>query len=393
MTLMDLSNPPDRASHYFPLVDVLRGLAALAVLVFHVIEVGGWASFPTSGPLLLFRYGGFGVSAFLVISGFVVTLAATQAWQTDPRQFHREFAYRRCARIVPLYLLTGVAHIFLVNPAFLQLPWDQLFFQISTHLLFIHNLFPSTHGSIDGPNWSIALEMQFYLLIAMLIPWLVRVQPLKVLLLIPLAWAFKFIVINLVTPGQDDQGLLFFYSTQLPGMLDLFAVGIAMALCVCRVDLPYRKWFRPSWKNAARWAAFSSLATMAALAFFRSEPSYWTSAPLLIFFYTFLALVFGGLLATAITVPGLPTAFSRPWRYLGQISYGIYLWHMLVIVALVHAGTSGGMALLLQTLAGSVILASLSWHWLERPIISRAKAGSLHRSSQSRDDKQLRTAD
>jgi len=59
----------------FPAVDVLRGIAALLVLGYHVVEIGKWASFPVTGPALLVRVGWIGVDMFFVISGFVIGLS------------------------------------------------------------------------------------------------------------------------------------------------------------------------------------------------------------------------------------------------------------------------------------------------------------------------------
>lgn len=56
--------------YYFPLIDVLRGFAAITVLVYHVIEHFHWTAFPTEGLLSWFRIGWMGVDLFFVISGF-----------------------------------------------------------------------------------------------------------------------------------------------------------------------------------------------------------------------------------------------------------------------------------------------------------------------------------
>lgn len=156
---------PPLPSQHFPAVDSLRAVAALAVLVFHVIAIGDWKSFPTTGPLTIFSLGGFWVSLFLVISGFVVTLAAQTMWRADPTNFHANFARRRLARIIPLYLITSVAALLLINQELVSRPFAELLGHIVAHLLFIHNWFPATHGSINGVNWSIALEMQFYVVL------------------------------------------------------------------------------------------------------------------------------------------------------------------------------------------------------------------------------------
>jgi len=92
----------------FPLIDVLRGIAALLVLIYHVIEISGWQSFPISGPALLFRIGWIGVDLFFVISGFVIGRAAIIGISTQPSSRKKPFFERRLRRIVPLYLLSGM---------------------------------------------------------------------------------------------------------------------------------------------------------------------------------------------------------------------------------------------------------------------------------------------
>ena len=67
-----------------------------------------------------------------------------------------------------------LAFLFLVQPQLLLMGWQTLALHLGSHALFLHNLLADTHGSINGPNWSVALEMQFYLLMLLAGPWLVR---------------------------------------------------------------------------------------------------------------------------------------------------------------------------------------------------------------------------
>jgi len=75
----------------FPLVDALRGIAALLVLIYHVIEISGWQSFPSTGPALLFRIGWIGVDLFFVISGLVIGRAAIIGISTQPSSWKSLF--------------------------------------------------------------------------------------------------------------------------------------------------------------------------------------------------------------------------------------------------------------------------------------------------------------
>ena len=56
--------------NYFPSIDILRGFAALSVVVYHVIEHFKWIDFPTQGPLVWFRIGWMGVDLFFCYIGF-----------------------------------------------------------------------------------------------------------------------------------------------------------------------------------------------------------------------------------------------------------------------------------------------------------------------------------
>ena len=142
-------NPGDVPRRFYPGIEILRGFAALMVLVYHVIAHGQWAAFPEQGPLLLFRMGWLGVDLFLVISGFVITLAVIGgvARSGDLAGFRRDFAARRWRRIAPLYFLTMLAFLFMVEPGLLLQGWQTLAWHLGTHALFVHNMTVATHGA------------------------------------------------------------------------------------------------------------------------------------------------------------------------------------------------------------------------------------------------------
>lgn len=156
----------------FPYIDILRGFAAITVLIYHVIEHFNWHAFPSSGPMFWFRIGWVGVDLFFVISGFVITLSAIRLYKKMPDFYHGIFIKRRLLRIAPLYYLTLFCFIVFVSPTLL---WVDFYENLGLHLFFIHNLSPEFQGAINGVNWSIAVEMQFYLIMLLLGPYLLRI--------------------------------------------------------------------------------------------------------------------------------------------------------------------------------------------------------------------------
>jgi peptidoglycan/LPS O-acetylase OafA/YrhL len=279
---------------------------------------------------------------------------------------------RRLARIVPLYILTGAAFLVFVRPPLLQLAWEKVFVQIGSHLLFLHNLHPWLHSAINGPNWSVAAEMQFYVLAILAVPLLSRVD-LRWLLVggLVVAWGFRALA-YWVTRDLGNPSITFVYATQVPSMIDAFAIGI----CIARLHLDgtIRRW-------AAHGRAHLLLGTAGAFAVamyvvwtsYWAQTDYWDNAWMVVFWRSALALSFGALVLLAAQLPELTRyGLLRPLNYLGEISYGIYLWHLPVILSLKRnalAATAEDM--LWMTLAGVLALSMLSWHLFERPLIRR----------------------
>ena len=359
---------------YFPNVNFLRAAAALLVLVYHVVELGPWPAFPMNGALLLFRVGWVGVDLFFVISGFVIGLSAIRLYRDGDGRYRQTFMRRRLARIVPLYIVTCIAFLVLVRPPFLQLSWERVAVQIGSHLFFLHNLHPWLHGAINGPNWSVAAEMQFYVLVILAVPLLSRLDWRWLMGTgVLIAWSSR----ALAFWGTRDLGnpsATFVYATQVPAMLDEFAIGI----CIARfhVDGMVARW-------TARLSALPLLVTacvfVVALYFvwdrYWASADYWASGAMVVFWRTGLALTFGALVLLAALLPDLTRLLPlRPLNYLGEISYGIYLWHLPVLLTLRNHGVAATPAILLVlTLAAVIALSAVTWRFVEQPIIRRLR--------------------
>lgn len=153
-------------------IDALRGLAALGVVIYHV--VGSNPRFDMKNPvarvievatLNTFSYGYVGVFLFFVISGFCIHLqrAKAQASNAATEVDFKAFWKRRLWRLYPPYLIALVLYLLPIVLArkFESTPF--FFWDVISHLLMLHNLDTSTVYSINGVFWTLAIEEQLYL--------------------------------------------------------------------------------------------------------------------------------------------------------------------------------------------------------------------------------------
>lgn len=364
-------------SDFYPGVDILRGVAALSVVVYHQIDRFGWTSFPSSNPFALWcRAGWIGMNLFFVISGLVITRSALGLWERRRDVYVREFLARRFARIVPLYYLTGLLFVVFVAPSMVEQP--NFWTHVATHLTFVQTFSSRTIHSIDPPNWSLAVEMQFYLLVLVLVPFLGRARPWQVLAgAIGVRWIYRGALIVLdrrgIVPVAD--GMSWFAASQLPGMLDYFGCGIALAMVFhgdrngrIRAFLHQTRWL---------WPIATAAGVFVALELQRPENALGDSGKMAVIARAILA-------ATCLAAVVAACAVDDPWflrltkplRYLGTISYGIYLWHWLPMAMFTPVFPGEPARAFAWTLASTLLLASLSWHFFEQPIAARLRRAS-----------------
>ena len=347
-------------------VNLLRAVAALAVVVYHVIEHGRWEEVPRDGALGYLRLGWLGVDLFFVISGFVIAYSALILYRQGREAFPREYWRRRLSRILPLYFLTLFSWVALVWGASAHWTAPDWAWQLFTHVAFIHNFFAGTHGMIDGPNWSLAVEMQFYLLVALLIGWIDRTPGWRIWLYgvaISLAWRACMFALY-----AGDVPLLFVKTTQLPGTLDEFGAGIFLAKWVLdgRPRLPL---------NGLAMALAAALAGYAAMALYWPNAEYWSFASMVIAWRSALSVFLFFLVGAAVALPQVVGhRWLRPLHYLGEISYGIYLWHLFAVYFVVLMLGWRGPAALAYVLVLTLAAAALSWRYFEKPIMDAARA-------------------
>ena len=350
---------------FVPAFDGLRGVAILAVVLYHceprlrgtfleAIIVWGWS----------------GVSLFFVLSGFLITGIILDDGATSG--FYANFYARRCLRIWPVYWLLLFLFYFFFPLIFSGYRWmlhDVAAAPWLFLLLFVQNLWPiSLPGSI-GPTWSLAIEQQFYLFwtpIARSVPrrWLLLASAVM-LAISPLV---RFFCGVRLTPTHTI--------THLDGL----AVGSMLAIALRMLD-----WSPAVWK----WIARAALGVGAAgVVLMLHRGSAWTD--------TLLAIGFGGMLLAALIGQSTPrpTLYCRaltlrPLLFVGKISYGLYVIHILVFSELggyvdkhlERFGIPGNLAIVAIRLAASIGFAALMWYCFEKPILGLKRYFNFRSSS------------
>ncbi|MBL8186712.1 MAG: acyltransferase [Acidobacteria bacterium] len=154
-------------------VDILRGVASLIVVLYHLYDGGIFFRPPyNERPLTKFAlmlpvsYGFVGVYLFFVISGFCIHLRAAKAKSVGREDFQVGFIpfwKKRIRRLYPAYL-ASIALYLLVLGFQGKLLWSWFFaWDLGSHLLMIHNFDPRTLYGISVVFWTLAIEEQLYL--------------------------------------------------------------------------------------------------------------------------------------------------------------------------------------------------------------------------------------
>jgi peptidoglycan/LPS O-acetylase OafA/YrhL len=368
-----------RGHFYLPTLDVLRFFSFVAVFVFHFAFLEGWTEFNADGILptlrsAFFNSGRFGVDLFFALSAYLITellmreREASVARSIDVRSFY----IRRILRIWPLYF-TVVGGIFAATEAsralnlFHAIPLVEpvAFVSAATFVLnFTIAFSPAFDPGWMRHLWSISVEEQFYLAW----PLVARHISRRNLWMVGLSLEGLTSVLRLVAVLMGARGPAIWYDTFL--RLDSIACGILIAAFL---DGQADSRFLQPWRlPLLATGAFLWLA--AALC-----PMQNTEATALATMLAFpaAALGSGAFLLAAIGASNSP---SRVWNSPlvtqgGRISYGLYVYHypLMMIVFLELGRVVSGFGLLIgQPLVAfvlTVIVASMSYRWLETPFL------------------------
>jgi peptidoglycan/LPS O-acetylase OafA/YrhL len=368
--------------NFTPALHGLRGLAALLVLLYH------WdGSFPAFGNMLelipfagkiyfyIIELGWIGVDWFFVLSGF---LLSANLW-FEPINFKSaiNFGIKRAARLYP-----GVwFHLFflLLVLYFLGFHIELGFEKIFKNLILWVAPMPFGVLPINTVFWTLPLEMSFYLTLPLLV-WSAKkfgiLQVALFCLIITLGWRFG--IVYLINDGRD--GVNFYYLRHsLPGILFVFIAGFMLNYFVNDYHFFEKSIIKN--QNLKLTIFFGLLVIYAAWLYvlvWRRSTALNTDW-LMVIWELVVALIIASIILMLLKpIKGFGWLGSPILIWLGNISFGIYLWHFPIFRLLhrlypgVFVTPIGSLAALAIGLVLSLLLAWLSYRLVERPAMKWA---------------------
>lgn len=296
---------------HMPELDTLRGIAVLGVFLLHGffwrygnLHFARWQTILVDAT----QPGGLGVNLFFVLSGFLITGILLDS-RNNP-SYYRRFYVRRALRILPAYyaLLLLLAVLGQASAAFLGLSF---FYLANLNILF-------GMASDYGPLWSLAVEEHYYIFWPAVVRKLTQRQLAAVsfalCLLIPAGRAAYFLT-------GHTSGLGWYTWFVADGLAAGSLLGIFLR---SGIDRKQAQWL------CALLLIVSGSAGLAGKPFGILTQTRWLGAA---FQHTLIAVFFTGILLLFLLAgsgPGKRYVNNAAMQFLGYISYGLYLMHLLI---------------------------------------------------------------
>ena len=309
---------------YFPGLNGLRFLSALAVIITHVELMQDKLGLENLWDnLLIHNLGVIGVSFFFVLSGFLITYLMIEERDSFKSFSVKSFYLRRIFRIWPLYFLILILGFFIL-PNFTYVPFfsDNLEINFFPNLIIYLFIFPNIALSmfpavpLIGQSWSIGVEEQFYLIWPLIFKFFKNFNLNFLMKLLSLFVFIKFVIL-LFSLQIDSNWLLVLKKNLAMLKFENMIIGAMGALILKR-------------NNYIKYILNNMALFLCIIGIFISL--YIIPISLRDGLHILHALFF---IIVILNVSSNPKSFlkleNRLFNFLGRISYGIYMYHLIII--------------------------------------------------------------
>lgn len=352
---------------YFPNLNALRFIAAMLVLFAHTELTKADFGLPNYSHIPSIIVGHLGVILFFVLSGFLITYLLLTEDAVNDKINIRQFYLRRMLRIWPLYFIVCILGLFVLphlsifgTPYYTpELIGDHFPLKVTLYMLFLPNLAYALFTNVPYLNhcWSIGTEEQFYLVW----PWLTRfMRKGKKLFIFPLIVILYLLVraSNKLVPSTDLIDRLYTFWALFS--IQCMAIGGFFAYIIFKHLTAYIKvLFHPVVFGA------TLIGCITCILFGVAVPH---------FDYEFYAVLFGIIIVNLACNEKIGGVLeNRVTNYLGKISYGLYMYHNMVIILAINilqpSWKGNNFVLYPMVIAGSIAIASVSYYLVEGKFI------------------------
>lgn len=305
-------------------IDIFRAVAILAVLIYHFYYFCGY---PYQKYAILNRFigigGELGVTLFFIISGFGIAVSLQSMKEKEGEISVKRFLKKRFFRILPqYYACIGILLLLTSSAQFIN---KKGLFDIFTHLIFIHNWFPSTHGSINGVLWSMGTIFQFYIIAVWVKKIFDRNKWLAVGGAVFMSIGLKILFYHWILPSRAaDASWYFIYARQIFTALDNFLFGMLLHSLLKTDQIKERK-------GMAIVGAMVSFAFCCWWVLLLIRYSPYADNLLGYIWHTVFAF---GLMALIYFICELHLSWkgivSRILFWISKYQYGTYIWHFII---------------------------------------------------------------
>lgn len=352
---------------YFPNLDGIRFFAALMVIVHHIEQLRSGFGLKNNWDNEIIRsLGMLGVILFFVLSGFLISYLFFKEQDHTNSIDIKKFYVRRILRIWPLYFFLVLISLFILPylpfmqyPGAAQLDLETKFFKVlPLYIIFLPNLVMVAINTIPfcSQTWSIGVEEQFYLIWPLLNKYfkskiLISVMVIIVYLIIKYSLLLKII-------GNGQNSLLYQFWESMP--IHFMAIGSIFA---------YLSFFETKLAQTLKRILYNKFTQLITVIIIISLLAF--NFKVMYINLEVYAVLFGIIILNAASGTQNIFLFNNALlRYLGKISYGLYMYHFICIVCvikiLMKLGYESNMPLLYFTVVASTILISgISYSTLE----------------------------
>lgn len=361
---------------YLPNLNGIRFFAAFMVIISHLELNKSYFNLANNFQIVK-HLGVLGVTLFFVLSGFLITYLLIKEKEKETKINIKNFYLRRVFRIWPLYYLIGALSIFvfphieLLNMPNLKLEFDynnQIFLVIFLFIFLLSNLLVSIKViPFAAQTWSIGTEEQFYLFWPILINKVKNSKYWFVAIII----LYNLLIFSIKMPFFENIkyiGLIknYIFSFQL----DSLTVGALGAYWFHKKSVVLKY-------ITNNYFGFIAFCGMIVSIMFDIHFRFFNST---IYAFLFLNIILNLVANKSLT----QLLENKALNYLGKISYGLYMYHQILIVISINLllkwNVFNNLNLFLMSVTMTILVSSLSFEFFEKPFLNKKEKFSVFRS-------------